>query len=49
MGADFEGAELCDGFRPSPVEGGATIVGTKGPTVDCGRGKFAQMREFDVF
>jgi hypothetical protein len=28
--ADFVGAELWDGFRPSPVEGGATIVGKKG-------------------
>src|SRR2546421_9119909 len=28
--ADFVGAELWDKFRPSPVEGGATILGNKG-------------------
>lgn len=27
--ADFVGAELWDEFRPSPVEGGATILGNK--------------------
>jgi hypothetical protein len=30
IGADFVGAWLWTGFRPSPVEGGATIVGNKG-------------------
>ena len=32
IGAVFRVAELWDRFRPSPVDGGATIVGKKGST-----------------